>query len=243
MRANWTLPRGYSRSTQVRWGIDNPAFAFILRGAKTPLDEKHFFPVLLRALMPALIGHGPRFPQITNQAARLADTDANNETSRGLRSLRRQTVRSDRRRRHRSARPSAAQQQLERQAGSGLALIKPGDTVTPEQKQAVEADFGARQGNGKGLQKEVTKKLAKTLRHPADKNVSTAKTVFDLAKEIMWWMETVLSARACRNVVVRPSLLVNSFEGFEITLASARKSACNCCSVVFSSRGDSIQRA
>jgi hypothetical protein len=80
--------------------------------------------------------------------------------------------------------PSAAQQQLIDKLAADLALIKPGATVSPEQKQQLQADFMALAKGMAKPSKEVTKKLADDLAAAlADKNVSTAKQV-DLAKDI-----------------------------------------------------------
>ena len=80
--------------------------------------------------------------------------------------------------------PSAAQQQLIDKLATDLALIKPGDAVTPEQKQQLQADFLALAKGMAKPSKEVTKKLADDLAAGlADKNVSTAKQI-DLAKDI-----------------------------------------------------------
>jgi len=80
--------------------------------------------------------------------------------------------------------PSADQMQLIDRLGTDLTAIKPGDSVTADQKQQLQTDFWTLAKGVAKPSKELTKKLAEDLSAGlADKNVSTAKQK-ELARDI-----------------------------------------------------------
>jgi hypothetical protein len=80
--------------------------------------------------------------------------------------------------------PNAEQMQLIDRLGTDLTAIKPGDSVTADQKQQLQTDFLTLAKGVAKPSKELTKKLADDLAAGlADKNVSTAKQK-ELARDI-----------------------------------------------------------